>query len=904
MATLREWAARWLGAWRPRRSDAELEEELRLHIELATEHERRLAADEATAPRAVGLRVGTMTRTMDALRDQRGWPWLDDLARDVRYGARALRRNPTFTAVALLTLAIGIGANTAVFSIVDGVLLKPLPYPDPEQLVAVWHSAPGATGLASLSGDLLLSPSMFFTYAEQNRTLQAIGVWAVGSVTVTGRAEPEQVRGVAVSSGVLEALGVPPLLGRWLSPSDQAPASPRVTMLGYGYWQRRFGGDPTVIGRSIDVDSTPREIVGVMPRGFTIGPTEADLIGATRFERGRLTLAGFGWRAIARLKPGVTLAEANGDIGRMVPIWMQSWPTVANVSPHVYDAWHIAPALRPLKQDIVGGISRGLWVLMGTLGVVMLIACANVATLLMVRAEGRQLELAIRTALGAGRTRIVRTLLIESLVLGLLGGALGLGVGFVGLRLLLAYGPSNLPRLAEIAIDPRAVAFNIGISLLAGVVFGLIPALKHTRSRISADLTASGRTASDSRARHRTRNALVVAQLAMALVLLVSSGLMIRTFRALHAVEPGFTQPGQVQTMRMSIPPSIIQEPERVGRMQADILGRLEAVPGVTSAAFVSMLPMEGLPPDWDVVEAEDQPRRSDEIPALRMFKQVSPGFFHAMGARFVAGRDYTWTDLFERRPVTIVSENLARELWGSPSAALGKRVRTLPTTSWRQVIGVVQDVYDNGVQQPPPAIVYWPAIGESLYRVGAMVVTRQAAFVVRSARAGTEQLVNELQHAVWSVSPSVALASVRTMQDVYDQSIARTAFTLAMLAIAGAMALTLGIVGVYGVISYAVSQRTREIGIRLALGAQRRELTQMFVRTGLMLAAVGVPIGLAASAAATRLMSSLLYGISPLDPMTYLAVPFVLVGAAAAASYIPARRAAAVDPVNALKVE
>ncbi len=902
-ARLREWAARLINAWRPRRTDVDLEQELRLHLELAADAARQREGGESP-DRARALHLGTVAHTMDALRDQRGLPWFDDLARDVRYAVRSLRRNPAFAAVALLTLAIGIGANAAVFSVVDGVLLKPLPYPHPDQLVGVWHSAPGATGLSSLSGDLRMSASMYFTYAEQTRTLQAIGGWALGAVTVTGQGDPEQLRAIAVSDGTLQALGVQPILGRWLSPQDQSPASPRVVMLSYGYWQRRFGGDNGVIGRSLTVDSTPREIVGVMPRGFTVVNVDADLIGPTKFDRSRLILPGFGWQAIARLKPGVTLAEANADVARMVPIWMTSWPALANVNPRVYEAWHITPALRPLKQDIVGSVRRGLWVLMGTLGVVMLIACANVATLLLFRADGRQQELAIRTALGAGRSRIVRALLVESLVLGLAGGVLGLALGYGGLRALLANSPTSLPRIDEIAIDLRAVAFTVGISLVSGLLFGLIPALKHARTRISAALGAGGRTASDSRERHRTRNMLVVAQLAMALVLLVASGLMIRTFRALHAIEPGFSQPAALQTLRVPIPAALVPEPERVGRMQQEIVKRVSAVPGVSSVAFASALPMEGFPPDWDAVVAEGQTDSLDEIPPLRMFKMVSPGFFQAMGTRFIAGRDYTWADLYGTRGLAIVSENFAREIWGTPAAALGKRIKTVPGSPWREIIGVVQDVYENGVDQPPPAIVYWPTLGESVYRPGAPSVARFAIFVVRSPRAGTERFLGELQQAVWSVNPSVSLAFVRTMQEVYDRSMARMSFTLVLLAIAGVMALTLGVVGVYGIISYAVSQRRREIGIRLALGAQRRELTRMFVRSGLKLAAIGVPIGLVASAAITRLLASLLFATSPLDPATYAAVPLVLIAAAAAASYIPARHAATVDPVNALKVE
>jgi predicted permease len=533
----------------------------------------------------------------------------------------------------------------------------------------------------------------------------------------------------------------------------------------------------------------------------------------------------------------------------------------------------------------------------------MLIACANVATLLLVRAEGRQHELAIRAALGAGRGRIVRALLIESLVLAIAGGGIGLVLGVAGLRLLLANVPANLPRVNQIAMDVRAIGFTAMVSLVSGLVFGLIPAMRHARPLAEVALGAA-RTTSDSRHQHRVRNTLVVAQLALALVLLVSSGLMVRTWRAMQTVAPGFTDPAQVQTVRIAIPQALVPQPERVGRTQIDIIERLTALPGVDSAAFASRVPMDGLTPDWDGIDVEGRGETRDAFPPMRSFKYVSPNFLKTMGTRLVVGRDFTWADLDESRPVAMLSENLARELFGTPRAALGKRIRTLPTTAWREVVGVTQDVYDNGVHQPAPATVYWPAIGEGLYRRGAPIVTRVATFVVRSQRSGTERFVNDLQRAIWSVNASVSVATVRTMEDVYSQSMARTSFTLVMLAIAAAMALTLGIVGIYGVIAYAVCQRTREIGIRMALGAQRRELTGMFVRSGLTLAAIGIPIGLAAAAATSRVLSSLLFGVSRVDPVTYAAVAIVVVLAVAAASYVPARRAAAIDPVNALKID
>ena len=576
------------------------------------------------------------------------------------------------------------------------------------------------------------------------------------------------------------------MLGRWLEQADQAPGAPRTVVLGHGYWLRRFGGDRSIIGRGITIDSRPREIVGVMPEGFRVVNAEPDVIVPTAFDRSRVTLPGFGLQSLARLKPGVTIEEASADVARMVPIWMTSWPAARAVNPRVYESWRITPALRPLKDDVVGNVTNALWVLMGTIGIVMLIACANVASLLLVRAEGRQQELAVRAALGAGRGRIVRTLLVESALLGIMGGVLGLGLARVGLHFLVSTGPATLPRLNEIAIDGRALAFTLVVSLLSGLLFGLVPALKYAGPRISMVLRGGGRTSTHSRERHRARNVLVVVQVALALVLLVSSGLMIRTFQALRAVEPGFTHAEQLQTVQISIPSSLVAEPERAARLQNEIVDKLAAIPGVTSVAFASVMPMATRTPDWDAVFVEGKAYSKDEVPPLRLFKTISPRLLETSGTRLVSGREFTWTDLYEQRPFILVSENLAREFWGTPAAAIGKRIQTLPAAPWREVIGVVQDVYENGVHEPAPTTIYWPTLGESPYRVGQITVMRTVTFAIRSPQAGTERLLSQVRAAVWSANASLSLSAERTMQEIYDESMARTSFTLVMLAIAG----------------------------------------------------------------------------------------------------------------------
>jgi predicted permease len=887
-----------------RRAYKDLSDEMQQHLEEKIGELVRTGMPIKEATVTARREFGNVTLTEEDSRDVWRWLSIENFFADVRYGLRMLRRNPVFTAVGLLTIAIGIGANAAVFSVVNSVLLKPLHYPNSEELVSLHQIAPGAAGLADFENGLLLSPSMYFAYAENNRTFQSLGVWDTGTASVTGLAEPEQVRVVDISDGMLQALDVVPEVGRWLSAADQVPNGPPRAMLSYGFWQRRFGGDRSAIGRNIQVDSRPLEIIGVMPQGFRFVDTDFDLIRPFQFDRGKLILAGFGFHGIARLKPGVTIAQANTDLTRTLPIWMDSFSNGPGSNPHIYETWKITPMIRPLKQEVVGNVSEGLWVVMGTIGLVMLIACANVTNLLLVRVESRQQELAVRAALGAGRQRIISGLLVESVMLGLLGGIVGIGLAYAGVRFLAAIGPANLPRLSEISMDARTLGFAFLISVLSGLLFGLVPALKYAGPRASLELRSAGRTISVSRERHRARNLLVVGQVAMALVLLVSAGLMIRTFQALRAIDPGFTDAQHLQVMRISIPDLVVHEAERVTRTQSQILDKLSAIPGVKSAGFASEMPMEGFDSGWDTIFIEGKTYPEGVIPPLHFYKHVSPSFFAAAGTRLVAGRELTWDDVYGLRPMVMVSENLAREEWGTPANAIGKRLTEDPGLPWREVIGVIQDVHEKGVQEKATEIVYWPPMVENIYGRGPAQPIREVTFVIRSDRAGTQSFLNEVRQAVWSVNSNLPLASVRTMEDVYGKSMARTSFTLVMLGIAGAMALALGIIGIYGVISYTVSQRKREIGIRLALGAQSGDVVGMVLRQGAKLALVGVCIGVAAALVLARLMTSLLFGVTAHDPLTFAAVATLLVLIALVACYIPARRAMKVDPMVALRYE
>ena len=855
------------------------------------------------AEQAAGREFGNVTLLKERSREVWQWQRLESLLADLKHVFRRLGRSPGFAITVVLTLAIGIGANTAVFSVLNSVLLRPLPYPEPEQLVSLHLNAPGAPGLAEFRSELRLSASMYFTFARQNRVFQSVGVWNPGTASITGIAKPEQVSTALISGGVLETLNVPALQGQWLTAADQDSHGLGRVMLSYGYWQRRFGGDPGVVGRTIQVNSQSRVIAGVMPRGFKIVNYDFDLLVPEAFDPTNEILAGFGYRGIARLRPGVDLAQANADVARLLNVWMDSWSNGPGSDSHWYLHWEIAPALQPLKEVVVGSVHTALWVVMGTIGVVMLIACTNVANLLLVRADARQQELAVRSALGAGRWRIARELLLESVTVGLLGGAAGVAVAYGGLRLLRAIGPGQLPRLSEISLDGWSIGFTLALSVLSGLFLGAIPVLRYLPSRQRLNVLGATRSGSVSRERQRGRNLLVIAQVSMALVLLIGAVLMIRTFVAMRDVDPGFSNPASLQVMRLSIPEAQVSDATTVVRMQNSILDKLAAMPGVSSVGFAASVPMSGAEPAWDQILVEGKVVEGDDAP-MRLYNYVSPGYFHTAGTRFVAGRDFTWAEIYSVRPIGIVSEGLARELWGSPQAAIGKRFKEFESAPWHEVVGVVQDVRENGVDHVSPATVYWPSLMGDPSILQKQTVWRNVYFAIRSDRAGTQTFINEMQQAVWSVSANLPVADVSTMQDIYSDSMARTSFTLVMLAIAGSMAFALGVLGIYGVISYAVAQRRREIGIRMALGAKRSELVWMFVRSALVLSGVGTAVGLCAAAGLMRVMRTLLFGISPLDPLTFTAVPVALLAAAALASYLPARRTAAVDPVDALRAE
>ena len=815
----------------------------------------------------------------------------------MRHALRRLLKSPAFSLTALITIGAAIGANALIFSVVNGVVLKPLPFADPDRLVGVWHVAPGL----GIPGPMNQGPTTYFTYRD-NKVFDDIGMWDNTAVTITGRGEPERVDGLLVTDGTLPIVGVRPALGRTFTPADDAPGSAETVIVSHDYWRRALGGGTAAIGQSLVIDGRPREVIGVLPEGFRFLRYNPAVVLPLRFNRQQVFIGNFSFQAVARLKPGQPIADANANIARLIPNIPDNWPLPPGFSRQMFDDVKLGPLTRPLIEDVVGDIGKMLWILLGTVGIVLLVACANVANLFLVRAEGRQQELAIRTALGAKRSQVIRELMSEAFTISAAGGVLGLALAYGGIQLLLALNPAQLPRLEEIAIDPIVLAFTVGISLAAGLLFGLIPIIKYANPNLGNALKEGGRGSSDGRERHRARNTLVVAQVALALVLLVASGLMIRTFTAMRDIEPGFTNPAEILTFRISIPGAIAAEPPQVVSMHEQILRRIEAIPGVTSASLTSSVTMDGNDSN-DPIFREDKPLPEGQMAPLRRYKWIAENYFKAMGRPLIAGRDITWADVHGMAPVAVVTETLAREFYGSASAAIGQRIRNTPKSTWREIVGVVGEEYDDGVTRKATTVVYWPMMMRDFWTEGVMV-QRSMAYVIRTPRLQDAGFLRDVQQAVWSVNPNLPLARPRTVQEIYDESMAETSFTLVILGIAASVTLLLGLVGIYGVIAYIVTQRKREVGIRIALGAHSGEVQRMFVTRGLMLTGIGLVVGLAAAAALMRLMSSLLFGVNPFDPVTYAAVVSGLAVVALLATWLPARAATKIDPMLALRSE
>ncbi len=819
---------------------------------------------------------------------------MSGLASEFRFVLRRLRRAPAFTAIAVLTLALGIGATTAIYSVVDAVLIRALPFPDPGRLVYSGFSALGADVPRVGHSD-----ATYLLYRSDNRVFEDIAVSASRQVSLTGDGSPERLRARLVTDGWFGVLGVKPALGRAFTAEDVRPGAPQTLVLSWQFWRQRFGGDRGVIGKTVRLDGQTSQIIGIMPRGFRLNDDPQVWVPA-QFDAAQTSSGSFNYDGIARLRPGVSMTQAQADMERVLPALPDRYP--GPISRAMMESAKLAPVIHPLKQEVTGDVSRVLWILLGTVSIVLLVACANVANLVLVRAEGRQREVALRTAIGAGRRHIAGQFLLESFTLALLGGALGVVLARVGIRAFASLG-GDLPRMQEITINGRILVFAAAVSVLCGLFFGAFPIMRHARPRLSAALKEGGRGSSAGRERHRARNSLVVAQVSLALVLMAGAGLMVRSFLALRHVDPGFRAPEQIITTRVAIPTAEIADATAVANAYEQILAGITQLPGVVAAGATSSVPMED-EESQSGTWIEDHPTADGGVPPIVRTKWVLGDYFGTLGLSLRAGRALTAADLHSHARLVVVNEALARQFWGSPEKAMGRRLRQDPTDEWYTVVGVVADEHDAGLDQDAPGLAYFPLLQEDRGQQSAgLTVERSLTYVVRT-RGLPAALLPELRKAVWSVNPNLPLANTRTLQEIVDKSMARTALTMTLLAIAAFVGLFLGAIGLYGVMAYIVAQRTREIGVRMALGAETRRVAGMVLGQGLTLAGMGVAIGMACALALTRLMSTLLFGVHAFDPITFGAVALILVAVAGLASYTPARRAATLDPLTALRIE
>jgi predicted permease len=819
---------------------------------------------------------------------------METLWQDLTYGLKLLFKNPRFTVVAVLSLAIGIGATSAIFSVTNALLLRPLSYKDADRLTILWNRSPGL----NVEQDWL-SPGQYLDIRAENRVFEQVAATIESSFNVTGLGTPERVEGARVSSSLFPLLRSQALKGSVFAAADDEKGKPPTVILSYGFWQRHFAGDNNVVGKTLSLDGNVITIVGVMPPNFSLNkeimPTvnvinNADLLLPLPLtEAMRATRSNEDYNMFGRLKPGVTIAQAQADVDRIVGLMKQQYPN--NYPPNS----GFTISVVPLLQQVVGDVRRALWILLGAVGFVLLIACANVANLQLARAAIRQKEIAVRAAVGAGRSRIVRQLLTESVLLALLGGALGLLLAFASVRLLRQFGPASLPRLHEIGLDYRVLAFTFTVSLLSGIVFGLAPALRSSRLDLNEVLKDGGRGSvgggTFGTGHHLIRNLLVIAEVALSLVLLIGAGLLLRTYERIQEANPGFDV-HNVLSFRMALP-SAKYKGVAVTAFYKQLADRIKALPGVEAAGTTYSLPMSSVALAWGPVVIEGYvPKNSAEF-VLANQRFVSPGYFKAMGVSLVRGRYFDEHDVKDAPEAVIVNEELAQRFWPNEDA-IGKRIELTAKGPWRTIVGIVHDAKEFRVDKDVPIGVYFPT---------EQVPTRNMFMVVR-ATLDPAPMIATITKEIQALDPEVPTFDVKTMAGRLAESLAWRRFSTFLLEVFAVIALVLAAIGIYGVLAYAVNQRTHEIGIRLALGAQPTSISRMVIRQSFALIAVGSAIGLGGAFALTRLLSSLLYGVSTTDARSFLIPPLVLGVVALLASYLPARRAAKVDPMIALRYE
>jgi predicted permease len=885
MTWLRILALRIKGLFGKSRREIDLDAELQAHLAALTEENIRRGMTPDEARHAARREFGGVEQTKELYRERRGLPFLETLFYDIRFGARMLTKNPGFTIVAVLTLALGIGANTAIFSVVNAVLLRPLAYKNPDRLVTILHN-----------GDNPVAVANYIDWRDQSRSFEAVGAADYWSPNLTGVDPPEHLWGLQVTQNLLPLLGVEPMLGRVFLPGEDQKGSEFEVVLSYKLWLRRFAGDANVLGKTLKLDGNLYTIVGVMPQEFKFAPfwaTRAELWVPNAFGDRVNNRGGNSLRIFARLKPGVTLDEARAEIATITARLENQFPgTNRNV------------VVTPLKENVVGNIEASLLVLLGAVGFVLLIACANVAHMLMARSAARQKETAVRAALGAPRLRLIRQFFTENLLLAVLGASTGFLLAIWGTHALIALSPPNIPRIETVSIDARVAIFMLGVTVLTCLAFGLAPALQMSALNLSDVLKESNRGSSDSVRRNRLRSFLVGSEFALALMLLIGAGLMTRSFFALRSVDPGF-DPHNVLSMVVSVAGSKEADADRRGIFYRELLARVRALPGVQSAGGINHLPLAGDIWGWPfTIEGRAKPRPGESPSGV--YRIITPGYFEAMRLPLIRGREISAADVATGSGVVVINERAAIKYW--PGAdPIGQHVsfdddKANPPT-WLTVIGIVKDAKQEDWAAPIYPEVYLAAFQNRQFLGEPGAHMAYITLVVRTTGDPTA-LIPTVKNTVWSIDANLPISEVLTMDGIVSDANAQPRFEMLLLSIFAVVALVMAAVGIYGVMSYSVSRRTHEIGIRISLGASRKDVFRLVVRQGMMLALLGSAAGITGALLLSGFLSKVLYGVPATDPLTFAGVVLLLAAVAFFANYIPARRAMRVDPMIALRYE
>ena len=867
------------------KTEGELSEELNAYVQNAADAKVRAGATPEEALRSARLELGGMETVKHAVRAV-GWEFaLEVFVQDIRYGVRMLRKSPLFTAVAVTAIAIGIGANTAMFSLVDAILLRPLPYPEPQRLIVVGTHQRDGSGMSPMG------TADFLAWRDRQQSFEQVAILdgAGGSFALSGMGAPERIPGVGVSANFFSVFGVPPLKGRGFQPGEDRPGAPGVVAISEQLWRDHLGSDPEVLNRTLTLDGKLHTIVGVMPAGFRFPSRRPVDVWAIHTLNPPSVRPPYGLLALGRLKPGVSVRQAEAELNDIVAQVTVQYPS----SPD------LVGVMMPMKEWMVSDVSTGLLVLLGAIALVLLIAVVNVANLLLARATVRQREVAVRMALGASRKRVVRQLLTESAVLSLLGGVIGLLLAYFALRAFLAFGPGQMPRLGEVGINSGVLLFTFVVCVGSGMLFGLAPALETSRPSLSDPLKDTNRSSSSASA-HRTHRALLVFEVALALLLMIGSGLLIRSFVRLSDVNPG-VQTDNVITAAISLPDSYAGPPQ-ITQFWQQFLEKVQSLPGVKAAGVTMSIPpnlLEISNPFTVEGQGYDRNRRLQ----LAEEMTVSPDYFRSLGIPLLRGRFFSRSDKVEgdKDPmIVIINETMAKQYFGDKDP-IGRRIQTGdpdPNSAWETIVGVVGDVKYSGLDSAPAPTLYVP------YNENGWVMWSREMYLVVCSSGNAPKIVPAIRSQLASMDSTLPLAQIRTMDQLLDESLVQQRFRTWLVSGFAALALLLSAIGIYALISYSVSQRTREIGVRIALGAQRSNVLGMVLREGLQLLAFGLLLGLIGALSATRIMQSLLYSTSATDALSFVATSFTLIAVALLACYIPARRATKVDPMIALRYE